>query len=55
MKILQASDRVLDTTSMVGIMAGFGMLVPAFLVSEMAFLAVPAFVVLLLGMICGTR
>jgi hypothetical protein len=49
------NSRALDVTSLVGILAGFGMLVPAIFVPELRFLSVPAFVVLLPSLLIGTR
>lgn len=55
MKIASRSDRVLEATSLVGIVAGIGALLPAFFMPEMGFLVAPAFVVLLSGLLYGMR
>ena len=49
------SDQVLDVTALVGIIAAMGLMIPAFFVSDMGMLAVPAFVLLLGSMLAGTR
>jgi len=49
------SDQVLDVSALVGIVAAMALMVPAFFVAEMGALAVPAFVLLLASMLCGTR
>jgi hypothetical protein len=54
MKTFQ-SDQILDVSALLGIVAAMGLLVPAFFVPGMGALAVPAFVVLLISMLCGTR
>jgi len=52
---LMDTDQALDITALVGIVAAMGLMVPAFFVPGMGMLAVPAFVVLLASMLCGTR
>lgn len=54
MKSIQ-NDQLLDVTALVGIVAALVSMVPAFFVAEMGALAVPAFVLLLASMLCGTR
>lgn len=55
MKHLTVSDRVLDTSALVGIMAGLAMLLTAFFVPDIAALAAPACVVLVASLLCGMR
>lgn len=47
--------RNLDATSVVGILTGFGLLVPAIFVPELRMLAVPASMVLLPSLLIGMR
>jgi len=54
MKSIQ-NDQLLDVTALVGIVAALVSMVPVFFVAEMGALAVPAFVLLLASMLCGTR
>jgi hypothetical protein len=49
------SDQVLDVSALAAIVAAMGLLVPAFFMPGLGALAVPAFVLLLAGMLCGTR
>ena len=49
------SDQVLDVSALVGIVAGTGLMIPAFFMPGMGALAVPAFVLLLASMLWGTR
>jgi len=49
------SNRTLEASSLFGIMAGVGLMMPAFFVAELAFLAVPAFAMLVPGLLYGTR
>ena len=46
---------LLDASSLLGIAAGMGMLLPAFLVPDLAFLALPAGLVLLPSLLYGTH
>lgn len=55
MRHANGNDRVLDLSSFVGMMAGMGLLFPAYFVPEMRFLALPAFVVLLPSLLYGMR
>lgn len=49
------SNRLLDASSLLGIVAGMGLMLPAFFVAELAFLAAPAFAVLVPSVLYGTR
>jgi VIT1/CCC1 family predicted Fe2+/Mn2+ transporter len=55
MKHVTFSDRVLDTSSLVGIMGGLAMLLAAFFVPDIAALAAPACIVLVASLLCGMR
>jgi hypothetical protein len=55
MKTVLASDRVLDATALVGIVAGVGMLLSSFVAPGMQLLAVPAVVILVPSLLAGTR
>jgi len=48
-------ERVLEISSLVGIMGGVGLMLPAFFVAELAFLALPAFAILVPSLLYGTR
>lgn len=49
------SNPVLEASSLLGIAAGVGLMLPAFFVAELAFLALPAFAVLVPSLLYGTR
>lgn len=55
MKLLETTDQRLDAGSLAGIATGLGMLLPAFLVPELAVLAAPALLVLVPSLIVGFR
>lgn len=55
MKVWTHTDRVLDVSSLVGITAGMGLLLPALFVPDLRLLIVPALVVLLFSLLCCTR
>jgi hypothetical protein len=57
MRFVTTHDRMRleDTLALLGIVAGMGMLFPVFFVPEMAFLAVPALVVLMPSMLVGMQ
>jgi hypothetical protein len=55
MRRLGGSERLLDVSSFAGIMGGMAVFLPACLVPEMRFLALPAFVVLLPSLMLGLR
>ena len=47
--------RFLDVTSTIGILVGVSLLLPAFIVPELTFLAAPASAVLVLGLMYESR
>jgi len=49
------SNRVLEASSLAGIMGGVALMLPAFFVAELAFLALPAFALLVPSLLYGTR
>ncbi len=55
MKHAVDGERVLEVSSLLGIVAAFGVMVPAFFVPDLALLAVPAFVLLIVSLLLGTR
>jgi hypothetical protein len=55
MRHLTKQERVLDVSSVAGIMAGTAVLLLSCLVSEVRFLAPPAFAVLLPSLLYGAR
>ena len=46
---------ILDASALVGILVGFGMLLPSFFVPELHMLAVPAFAILVPSVLFGMR
>lgn len=55
MRIVTHGTGLLDASALIGIVAGFAMLLPAFFVPELRFLALPAFVVLVPSLLFGAR
>jgi hypothetical protein len=55
MRMNSHSEQISDLSSLVGIVAGFGLLLPAFLVPELRMLAIPGFAVLLPSLLYCTR
>lgn len=57
MKLVTTNERMrrTDALAVVGMVAGMAMLFPVFFVPELAFLAVPAFVVLVPSMLLGMQ
>jgi hypothetical protein len=55
MRIAAHSEQILDLSSILGIVAGTAMLMPAFFVPELRLMAIPACAVLLPSLLCGTR
>jgi len=49
------SDQILDVSALAGIVAAIGLMIPAFFLPDLGILAVPAFVLLLASLLCGTR
>ena len=49
------SERTLEASALLGILAGLGMLIPAFLVPEIGFLALPALLLLLPSLLFALR
>ena len=55
MKLLDASDRILNAGALAGITTGWGLMVSAFLMPELAVLALPAMLILLPSLLVGLR
>jgi hypothetical protein len=49
------NNRVLEASSLLGIVAGFGLMVPTFFIAELGLLALPGFVLLLPSLLYGLR
>jgi len=49
------SDQILDVSALVGIVAAMALMLPAFVMPGMGALAVPASVLLMASLLCGTR
>jgi hypothetical protein len=55
MRLTNGTQRTLDVSSFVGVAVGIGLLIPSFMVAELAFLAAPASALLVLGLMFESR
>lgn len=55
MKAIAVSQRALDASTLLGVAAGIGLLIPAFVVPGLGSLALPAFVVLVPSLLLALR
>ena len=52
---MDGSNRILEMSSLLGIGASMGLMIPAFFVVELGFLAAPAMAILVPSLLYGTR